>query len=118
MSTKVTQEQVKLTLASQNYSFRKYKLLELIDSQPVYLAKNLQKNLPKALGISRQHWAHYLNASLESKLEIPGSKLLILAFMFHVEPFQLFNVLPKFLPLESFYPETFSAAKEITKLTK
>lgn len=118
MSAKVTQPQAKLTLSNQNYSLRKYKLLQLIDSQPRYLAKNLQKTLPQVLGISRQAWSNYLNARIGSTLQIPADKLFILANLFNVAAVDLLNEPVKVLTLDSFLPKTFSEASTISSLVR
>ena len=118
MSAKVTQPQAKLTLSNQNYSLRKYKLLQLIDSQPLYMAKNLQKNLPLLLGISRQAFSNYLNAPLGATLQIPSDKLLTLASLFNVQPSELLNEPVKTLKLDSFIPKSFSEASVKTGLTR
>lgn len=116
MTTNVTQKQAKLTLSNQNYSLRKYKLLELIDSQPLYVAKSLHKNLPKLLDVSRQSFSNYLNASLDSSLQIPSDMLLIIAKLFSVDPYDLLNYKLSHLSLSFFVPMSFSTAKEATGL--
>jgi hypothetical protein len=83
--------QIKLTLSNNFYHLRKYKLLEFLDNQPSYLAKIYKRELPKNLGITRQTFATWMNAHLTDKIEIPASKLLQIAELFHVNPNDLLN---------------------------
>jgi len=118
MSTKVTPLKVKLSLSTQNYDYRKYKILQLIDSQPFFVAQNLRKKLPSLLGISRQQFSNYCNVALDSTLEIPANKLLILATLFNVNPFDLVNIPSKPVSMNDFIPKSFTSAQEATKLTR
>ena len=118
MSTKLTRVRVKLSLTNQNYSLRKYSFLELIESQPLHVATNLKRNLPKALGLSRQSFANYCNAPIDSSLIINSDRLIMLSYLFNVPPHALINGPIKILKMEDFYPKTTSKAKQISNLTK
>lgn len=116
MKTNVTPKQEKLTLSNQNYSLRKYKLLELIDSQPLYIAKSLLKTLPSVLCISRQTFASYLNAPLGSSLQIPSDLLIMLSQLFSVRPSELLNYQLPLMSLGFFVPSSYSSTAVQTDL--
>lgn len=117
METKVIKKNQTLTLLSQNYHLRKYRILEMLDSQPLKIARQMRKELPKILGITRQTFASWCNAPKDSNLEISSIHLLTLAGLFEVEPIEMLNTQIPSLSLTDFAPRPHATTKKITGLT-
>jgi len=92
MQTLTTKKPNKLTLASEAYELRKYKILEIIEQKPANYARLLKRNIPILLQINRQTWSNWLNAQITDKLEIPSIKLGLIANYLDVSIEQLINV--------------------------
>lgn len=69
----------------------KYKLAELLYNLPYNEAKQVKRQLPSILGISRQTLQLYLNATTTSKTNIPLNEFLRLCVFFNVQPFDMIN---------------------------
>jgi hypothetical protein len=96
-----------LSLNSENYEYRKFRILEILDSLPSRQSKQLKKMLPVVLGISRITFSNWLNASKTDTIDIPSSKLAVIAMSLNVQMIHLFNVEPKKYIIEkSTTPET------------
>lgn len=92
MKPNITKKQPKLTFNNERYSERKYRIVEVLDNLPFSHARNLKAILPSILAISRQQFSKWCNAPIDSSLDIPSSKLLVLAANLSVQPADLFNV--------------------------
>ena len=91
MTKKVTSSQVKLTLYNENYSIRKYRILEFLNNLPAKQAAQLKKSIPNELNISRQTFSKWLNASIYDGLEISAVALLKIALTLNISPLELVN---------------------------
>ena len=69
----------------------KYKLAELLYNLPYNEAKQVKKQLPSILGISRQTLQLYLKATTNDKTNIPLNEFLRLCVFFNIEPFEMLN---------------------------
>lgn len=69
----------------------KYKLAELLYNLPYNEAKQVKKQLPSILGISRQTLELYLKATTTDKTNIPLNEFLRLCVFFNIEPFEMIN---------------------------
>lgn len=69
----------------------KYKLAELLYNLPYTEAKQVKKQLPTLLGISRQTLQLYLKATTSDKTNIPLNEFLRLCVFFNIEPFAMLN---------------------------
>lgn len=72
-----------------NYQNKKFKILEFLDQLPYAEAKNLKKQLPTILGVTRQTFAKYCNAEINDKSDMTTAQLFTLCKIFNVEPSQL-----------------------------
>jgi len=82
----------KLQLNNSCYEYRKYKILQIIDNYPSYLCRLYKNELPKQIGVNRQTFANWLNASTVDTMEIPSVKLAIIAKTLKVPIEDLFNI--------------------------
>ena len=91
MKPNITNTKPKLTFNNQRYSERKYRIVEILDGLAFAHARNLKSILPDMLNISRQQFSKWCNATLDNSLDIPSSKLIVLAAILAVHPSELFN---------------------------
>lgn len=91
MTKKVTSSQVKLTLYNENYSLRKYRILEFLNNLPAKQSSQIKKSIPKELNVSRQTFSKWLNASINDRLEISAVALLKIALTLNISPLELVN---------------------------
>lgn len=81
-----------LRLDNYFYNFRKYRILEILNSYPADQSKELKRQLPLKLDINRQTFANWLNSSKADKLEIPSIKLWMISKFLKVSIDELFNI--------------------------
>lgn len=81
-----------LRLDNYFYNFRKYRILEILNSFPADHSKELKRQLPLKLDINRQTFANWLNASKSDTLEIPSIKLWMISKIVKVSIDELFNI--------------------------
>ncbi len=70
---------------------KKYRIDEILQQKTFAEYKTLKKELPDALGITRQTFYLYLNATIDDGVEIPATKLFILSKYLGVEISELYN---------------------------
>lgn len=102
MNRKATFVDSKLNLKNQNYSFRKYRILEIIHNLPYLDSLEIKNQLIKILGIDRTTFSKWLNMSISDKSEIPSLKLAIIAKALNSSIEDLFNI--QIPSIENFQP--------------
>ena len=101
MQINQTNDKNSLTLTNTNYENRKYNILKLLNNLSADKAKIFKQHIPKHLGINRQTWSNWLNASLTDKLEIPSIKLAYVAAYLLVATKELINIPINPIPIKS-----------------
>lgn len=92
MITKQSNFNPVLNLSNKNYEQRKYSILEYINSLSADYSKELKKQLPEILQINRCTLSNWLNAPINSSIEIPSIKLAIISKILQVPMEKLINV--------------------------
>lgn len=92
MRKNVTNVLPKLQLNNTYYQYRKYNILQLLNSFPADLCQLYKRELPHALGINRQTFSNWLNANITDILEIPSLKLAQIASFLKVPIEELINI--------------------------
>ena len=69
----------------------KYKIAELLYNLPYSEAKQVKKQLPGILGVSRQTLQLYLKSTTNDKTNIPLNEFLRLCVFFNIGPFEMLN---------------------------
>jgi len=58
---------------------RAYRIAAIIDGLPFSQARALRRTMPERIGVCRQTWHRYLTAQHGSKVDIPASRLRLIA---------------------------------------
>lgn len=81
-----------LRIDNQFYEFRKFAILQILNTLPADRSKELKNKLPVLLSVTKQTFATWCNASINSTIDIPATKLALIAKNLNVNIENLFNI--------------------------